>query len=288
MRRETLLLTARSPAPYARRSMSRARRSTHARYVPAGPDGIGRLELTRPEKLNATDDDSVRDLDRAATTARRDARARTVIVSGQGRAFCTGIDLSALSGDRLRADWFRRWDVSLAKIEAIPVATVTAIQGPCLGGGLQIALCCDLRVASTEATFGLSAVRHGIVPGLATYRLPRLVGLAAAQELMLLGETWNAARAHAQGLVHRVVPLRRLDAAATELARTLAANVRAATVATKRLTLRSYDLPLGRFLREYVRDQRACWADAETKSTLARYRAGRWGKADSRITDRRK
>src|SRR4029453_5179260 len=146
----------------------------------------------------------------------------------------------------------------------------------------------DLRVATTEATFGLSAGRHGIVPGLATYRLPRLVGLAAAQEMMLLGETWSAARAHAQGLVHRVVPLRRLDAAATELARTLADNVRAATVATKRLTLRSYDLPLGRFLREYVRDQRACWADAETKSTLARYRAGRWGKADSRITDRRK
>jgi len=268
--------------------MPRARRFPHARYVPAGPDGIGRLELTRPEKLNATDDDSVNDLDRAATRAGRDTGARAVIVRGEGRAFCTGIDLSALSGDRLRADWFRRWDVALAKIEAIPVATVAAIQGPCLGGGLQIALCCDLRVASREATFGLSAVRHGIVPGLATYRLPRLVGLAAAQEMMLLGETWDAARAHAQGLVHRVVPLRRLEATATGLARALAANVRAATVATKRLTLRSYDLPLGRFLREYVRAQRACWADAETRSTLARYRAGRWGSVERAVTDRRK
>jgi enoyl-CoA hydratase/carnithine racemase len=106
--------------------------------------------------------------------------------------------------------------------------------------------------------------------------------------MMLLGETWDAARAYAQGLVHRVVPLRRLDSAATELARTLAANVRAATVATKRLTQRSYDLPLGRFLREYVRDQRACWADAETRSRLARYRAGRWGNADRGLTDRRR
>jgi enoyl-CoA hydratase/carnithine racemase len=127
--------------------------------------------------LNATDDDSVRDLDRAAARAARDRAARAIIVRGRGRAFCTGIDLAALAGDRLRADWFRRWEVALARIEAIPVATVAAIQGPCLGGGLQITLCCDLRVASDGATFGLSAVRHGIIPGLATYRLPRLIGM---------------------------------------------------------------------------------------------------------------
>ncbi len=202
----------------------RARRSPHARYTPAGQDGIGHLELTRPEKLNATDDDSVGDLDRAATRAARDRKARAIIVRGLGRAFCTGIDLSALAGDRLGADWFRRWDVALAKIEAIPVATVAAIHGPCLGGGLQIILCCDLRVASADATFGLSAVRHGIIPGLATYRLPHLIGMGAAREMMLLGETWDAARAHRQGLVSRVVPLERLEATALDLATKLAAN----------------------------------------------------------------
>ena len=93
----------------------RVRRTLHARYTPAGGDGIGRLELTRPEKLNATDDQSVDDLDRAATAAGRDARARAVIVTGRGRGFCAGIDLSALAGDRLGADWFRRWDVALAR-----------------------------------------------------------------------------------------------------------------------------------------------------------------------------
>ena len=90
-------------------------RSPHAVYTLAGGDGIGRLELTRPEKLNATDDQSVDDLDRAATAAGRDARARAVIVAGRGRGFCAGIDLSALAGDRLGADWFRRWDVALAR-----------------------------------------------------------------------------------------------------------------------------------------------------------------------------
>jgi len=253
-------------------------RSTRAQYTPATQDGIGHFELTRPDKLNATDDESPNDLDRAATLATRDKRARAVIVRGRGRAFCTGVDLSALASDRLKADWFRRWDVALAKLEWIPVATVAAIQGPCLGGGLQIALCCDLRVASEDATFGLSAVRHGIIPGLATYRLPRYVGLGAAREMMLLGETWDAARAQREGLVNRVVPAGELEATVAQLAETLAGNVRVASVATKRLTLRSYDLSLGRFLREYVRAQRACWNDRETRDTLRRYRAGRWGK----------
>jgi enoyl-CoA hydratase/carnithine racemase len=253
-------------------------RSPYAQYTPAGDDGIGRLELTRPQKLNATDDASVDDLDAAATRAAADERARAIIVAGRGRAFCTGIDLAALAGERLHGDWFQRWDVALAKIEAIPVATVAALQGPCLGGGLQIALCCDLRIASADATFGLSAVRHGIVPGLATYRLPRCIGMGAAREMMLLGETWDAARAERHGLVNRVVPLAELEAAAHALATILAANVRAASVATKRLTLRSYDLPLDRFLEEYVRAQRECWNDPETARNLARYRAGRWRK----------
>src|SRR6185503_4352529 len=204
--------------------LPQAKRAPHADYTPAGADGIGVLELTRPEKLNATDDDSLRDLDRAAARAARDRGARAVIVRGRGRAFCTGIDLAALAGDRLPADWFRRWEVALAKIEAIPVATVAAIQGACLGGGLQIALCADLRVASADATFGLSAVRHGIIPGLATYRLPRIIGMGAAREMMLLGETWDAARAERHGLVNRVVPAAELDATARAIATALAGN----------------------------------------------------------------
>ena len=261
--------------------MARRRQATrdpHAVYTPADADGIGRLELTRPEKLNATDDDSLRDLDKAAACAARDRRARAIIVRGRGRALCTGIDLGALAGDRLPADWFRRWEVALAKIEAIPVATVAAIQGPCLGGGLQITLCCDLRIAGDDATFGLSAVRHGIIPGLATYRLPRLIGMGAAREMMLLGETWDTARALTYGLVNRVVPRDRLDAAARDLALQLAANVRAASIATKRLTLRSGESSFRRFMADFVRSQRDCWKDAETRQTLARYRAGRWSR----------
>jgi len=132
-------------------------------------------------------------------------------------------------------------------------------------------------VASAEATFGLSAVRHGIIPGLATYRLPRLIGMGPAREMMLLGETWDAARALTHGLVNRVVRLDELEAMTRDLATRLAANVRAASVATKRLTLRSTEPSLRRFLADYVRSQRVCWKDPETRENLARYRAGRWG-----------
>jgi enoyl-CoA hydratase/carnithine racemase len=101
--------------------------------------------------------------------------------------------------------------------------------------------------------------------------------MGAAREMMLLGETWDAKRALRHGLVNRVVPHRELDSTAVDLATKLAANVRAASVATKRLTIESYDMPLDRFLDLYVRAQRRCWTDAETRATLARYRAGRWG-----------
>ena len=94
--------------------------------------------------------------------------------------------------------------------------------------------------------------------------------------MMLLGETWDAARARAEGLVSRVVPAGALDAAAREVAMQLAANVRAASVATKRLTLRSGEPSFRRFLTDFVKSQRRCWADPETRATLARYRAGRW------------
>src|SRR4030095_13720639 len=106
-----------------------------------------------------------------------------------------GIDLGALSADAIPDDWFERWDVTLARPEALPAAAVGAPEGPCRGGGLQVALCCDLRVAADDASFGLSAVTHGIVPGLATYRLERFVGAGPAREMMLLGETWDATRA---------------------------------------------------------------------------------------------
>jgi len=250
----------------------------HACYRPADADGIGRLLFTRAAKLNATDDVTLGHLAEAIEAASTDPAARAIVVAGEGRAFCVGIDLRALATDAIPDDWFARWDRALVRLEALPTPTVAAVQGPCLGGGLQVALCCDLRVAADDATFGLSAVTHGIVPGLATWRLERFVGAGAARELMLLGETWDAGRGLRHGLVDRVVPLAELDTQARRLAQRIASAPREAVRATKRLTLAAHELSLERFLESYVDAQRRCREDPETQQNLDAYRRGRWGR----------
>jgi len=256
-----------------------SRSAPHVRYERAGPDGIARLLFTRPAKLNATDDSSLVDLEAGLAEARADTAARAILVAGEGRAFCVGIDLRALSSGGLPDDWFARWDGALAALEALPAPSVAAIQGPCLGGGLQVALCCDLRVAAEDARFGLSAVTHGIVPGLATLRLERFVGAGPAREMMLLGETWDAARAARYDLVDRVVPLERLEAEARAMLERLASAPREAMRATRRLTLAAHELSLPEFLEAYTEAQQRCRDDAETRANLARYARGRWGRA---------
>jgi enoyl-CoA hydratase/carnithine racemase len=251
----------------------------HVRYRPAGETGIGALRFTRPEKLNATNEASLHDLAGALDAAWADREARVVVIGGEGRGFCVGIDLHALATDSLSDSWFRRWDEELVRLEELPAPTVAALQGPCLGGGLQIALCCDLRIASDDASFGLSAVTHGIIPGLATFRLARFIGEGAAREMMLLGETWDAPRALQQGLVQRVVRQEALDAAVAGMAERLAAAPREAVRATKQLTRAAYDHPLERFLDLYAEAQARCRADVETRENLARYQRGRWGRS---------
>lgn len=256
-----------------------SRSGPHVRYEPADADGIARLAFARADKLNATDDAFLLDFEAALVDARADAGARAMVVTGDGRAFCVGIDLRALVTGGIPEDWFARWDGALAALETLPTPTVAAIRGPCLGGGLQAALCCDLRVAGEDATFALSAVTHGIVPGLATLRLERFVGAGAARELMLLGETWNAARASQHGLVDRVVANEELHDHARAVAVRLASAPREAMRATKRLTLAAHELTLAEFLKAYVEAQRHCRDDAETRSNLERYARGRWGDA---------
>ena len=164
------------------------------------PSGIAWLTFNRPEARNAMTFGMYDRLGEICRQIDDDGSVRVLILRGAGeKAFVSGTDISQFRDLRTPEQalaYEARMDGVFDALEEVRVPTIAAIQGPCLGGGLQITLCCDLRVASEEATFGLSAVRHGIIPGLATYRLPRLIGMGAAREMMLLGETWDAARAH--------------------------------------------------------------------------------------------
>ncbi len=127
------------------------------RCVVDGP--LGRLHLNRPEALNAANWAWVRDLVRATDFLKERSETHVIIVSGEGRSFCSGLDVKELSEGNLSLEWFDVWERGVSALANLPAITIAAIQGYCLGGGLQLAAACDLLVASTDAIFSIPAVK---------------------------------------------------------------------------------------------------------------------------------
>jgi enoyl-CoA hydratase len=192
------------------------------------PDGIAVITLNRPDKLNALNADTVRRLDGVLRDAREDAGIRVIILTGAGeKAFVAGADIDELSrmGPIDGVAVSREGQATFRMMEMMPKPVIGAINGFALGGGLELALACHIRVASTRAKFGLPEVKLGIIPGYGgTIRLPRLVGRGRALELMLTGEMFDAEEAYRIGLVNRVAEPAALLDVARGLARKMIAN----------------------------------------------------------------
>ena len=193
----------------------------------AGAQGeIAVLTLHRPEVHNAIDNALLAALHAALGEVEADPAVRGVVLAGAGgRAFCTGMDLkerASFSDDDLRAQ--RRRIVDLVRhVHELPVVTIAAVEGFALGGGFELALACDLIVASEAAVFGLPEVKVGIFPGGgSTHTLTWLVGPARARDVILAGRRLTAGEAEAWGVVARVVPVGRAREAAVMLADTIA------------------------------------------------------------------
>lgn len=177
-------------------------------------DGIALVIVNRPEKLNALNRDTMAELSDAFTRAREEAAIRAVIVTGAGeKAFVAGADikeLAALSAVEARGFALRGQAIFRA-LETLPKPTVAAVNGFALGGGLELAMSCAIRVASPNAKFGQPEVKLGVVPGYGgTQRLPRLVGRGRAIDMLITGEPIDAAEAYRIGLVNYVTPLEEL------------------------------------------------------------------------------
>jgi 2-(1,2-epoxy-1,2-dihydrophenyl)acetyl-CoA isomerase len=204
--------------------------------------GVFTITLNRPEKLNAFAGD-MRDLllDALDDAAARPG-ARVVVVTGAGRAFCSGGDVGHMLALRSRedgADEIRALldagSRAVARLAALPVPTIAAVNGVAAGAGANLAIACDLRIASDEARFGETFVKIGLQPDWGgTHHLPRLVGLAKALELAWTGGLIDAAEALRIGLVNRVVPHAAFAGAVRELALELAAAPQNAVHAIKR------------------------------------------------------
>src|SRR5665213_1449346 len=191
-------------------------------------DGIALVTINRPEKLNALNGQVISELGDAFRTVREDASIKAVILTGAGeKAFVAGADIGELARvDAVEAERLsRRGQEIFRALETLRKPSVAAVNGFALGGGLELAMCCAIRVASPNAKLGQPEVRLGIVPGYgATQRLPRLIGRGRALEMLLSGEPIDAAEAHRIGLVNTVAPQSELIGTAKQWVRKVIEN----------------------------------------------------------------
>lgn len=191
-------------------------------------DGIAIITVNRPDRLNALNAGTVNQLDVTLRQVRDDGAVRVIILTGAGeKAFVAGADIAELSRmgviDGVQVS--REGQRTFRMMETMPKPVIGAINGFALGGGLELALACHIRIASSRAKFGLPEVKLGIIPGYGgTIRLPRLVGRGRALELILTGEMIDAVEAHRIGLVNRVAEPDTLLDAARDMARRMIAN----------------------------------------------------------------
>ncbi len=169
--------------------------------------GVVRLTLNRPESLNAISYEMSVELVDAMDTIEEDPDVRVVVLTGAGRAFCAGVDIKEMAKAGYKIVPLDKRYNFLNKLEDISKPVIAAINGPCNGGGMELALCCDFLIASEPAEFGLGEVKLGGIPsGGGTVRLPRLIGASRAKELLYFGNKIDSQEAYRIGLVNKVVP----------------------------------------------------------------------------------
>ncbi|MDG6904889.1 MAG: enoyl-CoA hydratase/isomerase family protein [Nitrososphaerota archaeon] len=187
-------------------------------------NGVLKITLNRPDKLNTLNTFMRNDLDHALTHASTDSSIRVIILTGAGRAFCAGADIEQFLSGELGRDAAGGVVMRhmIRTMENCPQPVIASVNGFALGGGLEMTLACDLRVASEAAEFGLTESNLGAIPGAGgTQRLPRVVGVAKAKEMIFLGMRITAKEAERIGLVHRCVPASELESQTNEIANQL-------------------------------------------------------------------
>ncbi|RME19491.1 MAG: hypothetical protein D6806_18205, partial [Deltaproteobacteria bacterium] len=206
---------------------------------------IGWLKFNRPEKFNAVDAETVEQLDAALDKVEADDALRVLILTGAGeKAFVAGADINELEARDLirgRTETRRRQEV-YSRIERLDIPTIAALNGWTLGTGLEIAMCCTMRIASSKAKLGQPEIKLGIIPGAGgTQRLARIVGLGRALEMVLTGEPVDAQRAYEMGLVNRVVAPEKLYEEAQKMAELLASRPKLALQYAKEAVYRAME-----------------------------------------------
>jgi enoyl-CoA hydratase/carnithine racemase len=250
-------------------------------------DGVATVTFQRPDRLNALTFDVYADLRDLLHELPHRGDVHAMVITGSGRGFCSGGDVSAIIGElqgksaRELLEFTRMTGAVVQGLRECPVPVIASVNGVAAGAGAVIALACDFRLLARSATFAFLFTKVGLSGGDmgSAYLLPRLVGLAAATELLVLGETVDAERARSLGLANEVVDDDRLAAAANDLARRLADGPRLAYATTKLLLTRELDMSLGSALELEAAVQALLMTShdyAEFYEAFTQRRAPRW------------
>ena len=226
-------------------------------------DKVATITLNRPAVLNALDLALTAELAEAAEAAARDDAVWVVAVRGAGRAFSSGMDRRALSAGEIGEPFYRNWVRALNVLDDMDKLSVAVLHGYSIGGGLQLAVACDVRLAAEDAIIGLGATQHGLIPDGSVLRLARLVGLGRAKELTLLNDRIPPRAALAMGLVNWVVPAADLDRELAAIADKALHASRTATGHAKRLLHASFHTDPRAMVENVMRAQEACMASWE-------------------------
>lgn len=208
---------------------------------------IGVLTISRPEVLNALDAEVLKEISEVINTVEKDETVKALIVTGEGRSFVAGADIGAQSELDLEGgrNWGRNGSAIFRRLELLSVPTIAAVNGFALGGGCELALACDMIIASEKAKFGQPEVSLGITPGFSgTQRLPRKVGKAKAMEMILTGDMIKAEEALRIGLVNKVVAPDRLMDETMELAAGIIKNAPLAVKYSKAAISRGLEMDI--------------------------------------------
>ena len=211
-------------------------------------DAVATIELYRPQKKNSLNGEMRRELEECLKELAHDRNTRVAIVTGGEEIFCAGADIAELQESTSAESTYkhgREFQFLFDQVEALPQPVIAAVSGYALGGGCELALACDFRIASQTAKFGLPEIKIGAFPGGGgTQRLPRLIGASKAKEMIFTGDPIGADEALSLGLVMKVVPKERLMEEALSFAAKLAAMPRLAMEASKMLINRGLEIDL--------------------------------------------
>ncbi len=237
---------------------------------------VALITLNRPEALNALSTTLISELNAAIDGFEADTNVGAMVITGSERAFAAGADIREMAELDFVDAYVSDQAASIERVARARKPIIAAVSGHCLGGGAELALMCDVIIASETAKFGQPEITLGIMPGMGgTQRLPRAVGKAKAMDMILTGRTMDAAEAERAGLVARVVPVADLLPTALAAAGKIAGFSLPAVMMAKEAVLRAFDSPLSEGLRLEKRLFHAMFATEDQKEGMAAFLAKR-------------